>query len=118
LIGIYELNNVALLAEVYVESYLASAEKYRVLRAEVDTPEKAALAYRDAVRQAVRYCVLEAKRFVADKVQAIIAEANVPKDDRAAVVSYAHQQFQGLHEGNLVRYKLTPADLDGVDLNA
>lgn len=117
LIGIYELNNVALLREVYVESYLASAEKYRVLRAEVDTPEKAALAYRDAVRQAVRHSVLESKRFDAGKVQAIIVEAGVPEDDQVAVVAYVRQQFQGLHEGNLVRYKLTPADLEGVDLN-
>ena len=30
IIGIYELNNVALLREVYIASYLASAEKYRV----------------------------------------------------------------------------------------
>ncbi|MCX8227718.1 MAG: Fic family protein [Sulfitobacter sp.] len=53
LIGVYELNNIALLREVYVESYLASAEKYRILRAEVEQPEKAALAYRDFVRAAV-----------------------------------------------------------------
>lgn len=54
LIGVYELNNIALLRDVYVESYLASAEKYRILRAEVEQPEKAALAYRDFVRAAVR----------------------------------------------------------------
>ena len=34
LIGIYELNNVSLLREVYIDAYLTSAEKYRTLRAE------------------------------------------------------------------------------------
>jgi Fic/DOC family len=117
LIGIYELNNVALLREVYVASYLASAEKYRVLKAEVDTPEKAALAYRDAVREAVRYSVLSTKSFSADRVRAIIQDAGVPEADQVAVLAYARQQFQGLHEGNLIRYKLKPEDLAGVDLS-
>jgi Fic family protein len=68
LIGVYELNNVALLREVYMDAYLASAEKYRILRAEVESPEKAALAYREFVRAAVRRCVLEFKEFRNDAV--------------------------------------------------
>lgn len=114
LIGIYELNNVALLREVYVESYLASAEKYRVLRAEVETPEKAALAYREFVREAVRRCVLEFKAFRKDEVLAIATEAGIPEDDLNAVVAYVGQQVRGLHEGNVIRYRLRPADLEGL----
>lgn len=114
LIGIYELNNVALLREVYIESYLASAEKYRVLRAEVETPEKAALAYREFVREAVRRCVLEFKAFRKDEVLAIATEAGIPEDDLDAVVAYVGQQVRGLHEGNVIRYRLRPADLEGL----
>lgn len=114
LIGIYELNNVALLREVYIESYLASAEKYRVLRAEVETPEKAALAYRDFVREAVRRCVLEFKAFRAGEVLAMATEAGIPEDDLDAVVAYVGQQLRGLHEGNVIRFRLHPADLDGL----
>ncbi|RAP43217.1 hypothetical protein BYZ73_00455 [Rhodovulum viride] len=117
LIGIYELNNVALLREVYIESYLASADKYRVLRAEVEAPEKAALAYRGFVRDAVRHCVLEAKAFVPDDILAMAEAHGIPEDERDAVVSYVHQQFRGLHEGNLIRYRLKTEDLDGVDLS-
>jgi hypothetical protein len=54
LIGIYELNNVALLRDVFIKSYLASAEKYGILRAEVEQPEKAALAYREFLRATLR----------------------------------------------------------------
>lgn len=116
LIGIYELNNVSLLREVYVDSYLASAEKYRILRAEVDTPEKAALAYRGVVREIVRHSVLEIKAFKADEAMAMVKAKDVPEEDQAAVVAYAHQQFKGLHEGNLVRYKLKLADIAEIDL--
>lgn len=114
LIGIYELNNVALLREVYIESYLASAEKYRVLRAEVETPEKAALAYREFVREAVRHCVLEFKAFRKDQVLAMATEAGIPEGDLDAVVAYVGQQVRGLHEGNVIRYRLRPADLEGL----
>ena len=114
LIGIYELNNVALLREVYIESYLASAEKYRVLRAEVETPEKAALAYREFVREAVRHCVLEFKAFRKDQVLAMATEAGIPEGDLDAVVAYGGQQVRGLHEGNVIRYRLRPADLEGL----
>lgn len=117
LIGIYELNNVSFLREVYVESYLASAEKYRVLRAEVDVPDKAALVYRNVVREVVRFSVLVAKRFDSTDVLARVKKHDVPEADQEAVVSYAHQQFKGLHEGNAIRFKLKPADLEGVDLS-
>ena len=116
LTGVYELNNVSLLREFYIDAYLASAEKYRVLRVDVESPEKAALAYRDFVRAAVRRCVLEFKAFRHDEILAMAAEAGVPKADREAVVAYVKDQFCGLHEGNVIRYRLKPDDLVGVNL--
>lgn len=117
LIGVYELNNVSLLREIYIESYIASADKYRVLRAEVESPEKAALAYRGFVREAVRYSVLQTKAFRRDDILAMTAQQGIPDAEREAVVSYVHAQFKGLHEGNVIRYRLKPTDLDGVDLS-
>lgn len=111
LIGIYELNNIALLREVYLDAYMASAENYKTLRAEVDAPEKAALAYREFVREAVRRCVLEWKAFRADEVMAMAADAGIPEEDREAVSGYVRQEFAGLHEGNAIRYRLKADDL-------
>ncbi len=118
LIGVYELNNVALLREVFIDSYLASAQKYRILRAEVDSPEKAAIAYRDLVREAVRYSVLQVRKFDDEEILELAARHPIPDDERNAVVAYAHQQFKGLHEGNLIRYRLMPQDLEGVDFSS
>jgi len=116
LIGVYEMNNVSLLREVYLDAYVASAEKYRVLRAEVESPEKAALAYREFVRAAVRRCVLEFKEFRQDDVLAMAVEVGVPEADREGVVAYVRDQLAGLHEGNVIRYRLKLGDLKGVDL--
>jgi Fic family protein len=114
LIGIYELNNVSLLREVYRDAYLTSAENYRTLRAEIETPGKAALVYRDFVRRAVRRCVLEWKAFRPELIRAMSAEADIPEADREEVVQYIGNELPGLHEGNVIRYRLRPEDLTGL----
>ena len=111
LIGIYEMNNIALLRDAYMDAYTASAENYRVLRAELEQPDKAALVYRDFVRKAVRHNVLDRKAFDPELVTAMATEAGIPEEDRAQVVDYIGQQIHGLHEGNIIRYRLQPADL-------
>lgn len=115
LIGIYELNNVSLLREIYIDAYMASAANYRALRAEVETPEKAALAYRAFVREAVRRCVLDWKQFRSEGVMGMAIEAGIPETDRQEVVNYVDQEFHGLHEGNIIRYRLQPEDLAAID---
>ena len=115
LIGIYELSNVSLLREVYIDAYLASAENYRTLRAEVEAPKKAALVYRDFVRQAVRRSVLEWKAFEPARIRELAADAKIPEQDRDQVVDYVGHEVRGLHEGNVIRYRLRPEDLDGLD---
>ena len=117
LIGIYELNNVSLLREAYIDCYLASAENYRVLRAELDSPDKAALAYREFVRESVRRCVLEWKDFRPDDIRVMTREAGIPEADREQVVAYVGSELRGLHEGNAIRYRLRPADLAGIRRN-
>lgn len=115
LIGIYELNNVSLLRDVYVDAYLASAGNYNVLRATVESPDKAALSYREFVREAVRRSVLEWKGFRPDRIGSMAAEAGIPGADREQVVDYVGDQFRGLHEGNVIRYRLRPEDLAGIE---
>ena len=112
LIGIYELNNVALLREVYIDAYTASAENYRALRAEVDSPDKAALAHREFVRRIVRKAVLEWKAFRRDEAMEMTRHAGIPEDERAQVIDYIAREFGGLHEGNVIRYRLKAADLE------
>jgi len=114
LIGIYELNNVSLLREVYIDAYMTSAENYRTLSAEVEIPEKAALVYRDFVREAVRRSVLDWKAFRPGLIMAMAAEADIPEADREEVINYIGNEFRGLHEGNVIRYRLSTEDLAGI----
>ncbi len=110
LFGVYELNDVSLLRDAYTEAYRASARNYRLAQADAD-PAKAALAYRDFVREAVRHCVLEWRAFAPEQVAAMAAGADIPPSDRDGVVEYVGREFAALHEGNAIRYRLSPADL-------
>ena len=111
LIGVYEINNVSLLREIYVDAYLASAENYSVLRAELESPSKAALVYRDFVRRAVRRNVLEWKEFRRRDTATMAAEAGIPDADREQVIDYIGNEVRSLHEGNAIRYRLSVDDL-------
>lgn len=114
LIGIYELNNVSLLRNAYIDAYVSSAGNYKTLRAELETPDKAALAYRDFVREAVRRSVLDWKAFRPDRIMAMAAKVDIPEAERQQVTDYVGQQLRGLHEGNVIRYRLRPEDLAGI----
>jgi len=114
LIGVYELNDVSLLREAYIDAYLAAAEQYRVLCAEVETPERAALVHREFVREAVRRSVLDWKGFRPRRIMAMAERADIPEEDRDAVVNLVGREVRGLHEGNVIRYRLHPADLDSL----
>ncbi len=61
--------------------------------------------------------LLSTKSFSADRVSEILRGAGVPEVDHASVRAYRLQQFQSLHEGNLIRYKLKIEDLVGVDFS-
>ena len=70
---------------------MSTAEKYRILQAEVESPDKAALAYRDFVCAAVRrHCVLELGEFRKDAVETMALEAG-----REGVVAYVREQLAG-----------------------
>ncbi len=86
----------------------------RLIGSEIETPGKAALVYRDFVRQAVRRSVLEWKTFRPELIMAMAAEADIPEADREEVVHYIGNEFRGLHEGNVIRYRLRPEDLTGI----
>ena len=45
---------------------------------------------------------------------AMAAEDGIPEADREQVVDYIEHEFRGLHEGNVIRYRLRAEDLAGI----
>ncbi|MCY4259787.1 MAG: hypothetical protein OXC91_05955 [Rhodobacteraceae bacterium] len=101
LIGINELNNVSLLREVFIDADLESAGNYHGLRAEIEIPNKAALAYRDVIRDGVRCRVLEFRGFRHDDLIEMAIRTGIPESDRDGVAACIRERLAGLHGAEL-----------------
>ena len=67
------------------------------------------------VRSAVRRSVKQWRGFRPEAVAALAVEAGIPEVDHDHVVQYVGKQIRGLHEGNLIRYRLRPEDLAALE---
>ena len=111
MLGIYELNRVELLRDVFVWTYKRSCARYSAVRQSLGEPDPFRMQYRaqiaDTVAQAVR------RRM--DKPQAIAfirhcADTGLPAPDRARFVEVTETQLMSLHEGSIARFRLRPSE--------
>lgn len=110
LLGVYELNDVSLLRHAFVEGYIQSAQAYRYVRAEADVVSVGALEYRAQVRKAVCTVVRDWKQFDEQRLRQQL-QGTVRPEHLDEVIDEIRREVDGLHEGNLVRFRLSMADL-------
>jgi len=113
LLGVYELNRIELLRDVFVWTYERSCQRYQVVRHALGAPD----AFRLRYRQALIDCVGEAIRQVgqgkiddAGEVLSHLAKDLVDEDDRDHFLKIAKEEIAALHEGNFARYRLRPGE--------
>lgn len=109
ILGIYELNEVALLKDVFTWAYERSAERYAAVRQSLGEPDSFLFQYRDQLRQLIPHIV----RATMNRQEAIAhiatwSEGNIQAADRDAFREAAETELLGLHEGNFARYQVTP----------
>ena len=107
LIGVYELNRVEYLRDVFVWAYERSCARYSAVRQSLGDPDPFRLRYRIQVGEFVAEVVRsrmdkrEATGWIAKK-----ATAEVPAEDKARFIEVVETELCGLHEGNIARYRL------------
>ena len=110
-LGVYELNDVALLKDVFIWAYGRSAEHYAAVRQSLGEPDPFRFRYRAALRQIVADVVRERlDRQVAAGFLAQWTEKNIAPEDRARFREMAEAELLSLHGGNFARYQLRPAE--------
>jgi fido (protein-threonine AMPylation protein) len=109
LIGVYELNRVELLRDVYVWAYERSARQYKTVRDSLPEPDPFRLRYRAAltevVGEIVRRRVPLTNAAITDLASPIVEPPDVPTFTRLVL-----QEVAGLHEGNIARFRLRPSE--------
>jgi hypothetical protein len=110
-LGVYELNRIELLRDVFVWAYQRSCARYSAVRQSLGEPDPFRLRYRALVAE----IVAEIVRGNMDKKVATAfikqrAMEDVPQEDQARFIEFVETEVMSLHEGNIARYRLRPAE--------
>lgn len=108
-LGVYELNRVELLRDVFAWAYERSCRRYTVIRDVMPEPDPLRLRFRDLLQQVVGEIVTSGMR--RDDPGAIrqLLHSRVETEELNDVVALVINELYQLHEGNIVRYRLRPS---------
>lgn len=109
ILGIYELNRIELLRDVFVWGYERSVKRYLSAREELGEPDPFRMKYRSALTEVIRAVVLQPTGNARVFINAWTTE-HIPESDRQQFISLVHVELRGLHEGNIARFRLRPAE--------
>jgi hypothetical protein len=109
LLGVYELNRVELLLDVFVWAYERSCQRYLAIRQSLGEPDKFRLKFREELTGVVGDIV---RRLAAPTVEEVarISESQVPPEHLDDFVRMAIRELDNLHEGNYARFRLRPSE--------
>lgn len=113
MLGVYELNRVDLLKDVFLWAYERSSARYAALRQSLGEPDPFRFRHRTALKQVVAEVIRggfdqrAAARHIAEWAERRVGEA-----DRARFIEAAESELLGLHEGNFARYQVRPSEFD------
>ncbi len=109
-LGVYELNRIELLRDVFEWAYERSCQRYTVLRDVLPTPDPLRLRHREVVRALVTDIVANAiGREDLTGIRQRVADLVDPGDIEDVVALTVNELYQ-LHEGNIARYRLRPSE--------
>lgn len=113
LLGVYECNRIEYLRDVFAQAYRRSCARYSAVRQSLGDPDPFRLRHRGDLGFFVR----EVVRASMDKRSAakwIAREAvmRVEELDRAKFIEVVETELGCLHEGNIARYRLRPAEFE------
>ena len=110
ILGIYELNDMALLKDVFIWSYERSASRYAAVRQQIGEPNPFRLRYRMALSEVIGAVIHGSmgRKTAIDHVAAW-SSAHLDANDQAPFREMVETELMALHEGNFARYRVRPA---------
>lgn len=111
LLGVYELNRIDLIKDVFLWAYEKSSSRYVAVRQTLGEPDPFRLRYRNALRDVVAEAIRAPmnQRDAAAHIAAC-ADAEVPEAERQRFIEAAETELLSLHEGNFARYGVRPSE--------
>ncbi len=113
LLGVYELNRIELIKDVFLWAYEKSSSRYVAVRQTLGEPDPFRLRYRNALRDVVAEAIrgrMNQKGAAAHIAN--YAQAQVPEADRQRFIEAVETELLSLHEGNFARYGVRPSEFN------
>ena len=104
-LGVYELNQVELLRDVFVWAYERSCQRYLAITQEMVEPDPLKIKYRVALVHAVQ-AMVRGLRKPSRAAIAKMARDHAAEADLAAFEQMLSSALHQLHDGNVARYRL------------
>ena len=111
MLGIYELNKVDLLRDVFVWAYERSAARYAAVRQSLGEPDPFLLRHRVHLREVIGEIIrgrMNKKTSVAHI--AAWSKGKIDLAEQRRFVEVAETELTSLHEGNFARYQIRPSE--------
>ena len=112
-LGVYELNKVDLLKDVFIWAYERSAARYAAVRQSLGEPDPFRLRYREQIRELIADLIRARieRKDVAARIAAW-SKKEIGPDDRARFAEIVEAELTSLHEGNFARYRIRPSEFE------
>jgi hypothetical protein len=109
MLGVYELERVELLRDLYIWAYERSTQQYIKVKKSRQEPDPTRLTYREQICEIVGAVVRRLQVDARDDVTAYAAQ-HVEEKDRERFVALVLDDLRRLHEGVIARYRLKPSE--------
>lgn len=109
-LGVYELNRMELLRDVFVWAYERSCARYAAIRQSLGEPDPFRLHHRRALATTIAEVVIGGmdKKAAVAHIKQRAADLMSPAD-RVHFIEIVETELMSLHEGNIARYRLRPS---------
>src|ERR1043165_7055346 len=111
ILGVYELNKIDLLRDVFIWAYERSAARYAAVRQSLGEPDPFRFKHKAAPHQIVGEVVRRRmdRKEVATYITAWVETNGIPEAEREKFRDMAESELVSLHEGNFARYQISPS---------
>jgi hypothetical protein len=110
MLGVYELNRIELLRDVFVWAYERSCQQYVAVQQNLVPPDIFRLRYRRVLGEVVAAIVRSGKAATAATIRSQ-AKGVVIKADLDHFIELVSEELKSLHPGNAVRFGIRPLEL-------
>jgi Fic family protein len=111
ILGVYELQRVELLRDVFLWAYRRSAERYAAIQQSLGEPDPFRLKYRQPIRELIADVIRGGlSRRDALALLTRWTRENVPEEEEERFREVAESELLAVHEGNFARYRIKPSE--------